>query len=87
MTPTLELACAFHQAVLDDHDALTATIARLRSQTRDGTYAYYVDIAHFMAGMPLEEPSRARWIDGGHPTRRRWHDLVTARRTHLRAAH
>ncbi|MFC9499849.1 hypothetical protein [Streptomyces sp. NPDC056982] len=38
--PTLEVAVAFHQVVLDDHEALSATIARLREQTSDGTYAY-----------------------------------------------
>ncbi|MEU8976845.1 hypothetical protein AB0D11_48350 [Streptomyces monashensis] len=37
MTAALELAAAFHQAVLDDHDALAATLARLREQTRTGT--------------------------------------------------
>ncbi|MCX4410165.1 hypothetical protein OG840_53900 [Streptomyces sp. NBC_01764] len=33
LTPAIELACAFHQAVLDDHTALHATLARLREQT------------------------------------------------------
>ncbi|MGW6483803.1 hypothetical protein ACWGDS_39150 [Streptomyces sp. NPDC055059] len=37
---TLEAAVAFHQVVLDDHEALSATIARLREHTSDGTYAY-----------------------------------------------
>ncbi|MFJ9590726.1 hypothetical protein [Streptomyces acidicola] len=84
MTPTLELACAFHQAVLDDHNALTATIARLRSQTRDGTHAYYTDIAHFMAGLPLPaDHTPPHWLDGEQNTRARWHTLVTARRDHL----
>ncbi|MFC4506078.1 MULTISPECIES: ATP/GTP-binding protein [Streptomyces] len=83
MTPTLELAAAFHQAVLADHDALAATLSRLREQTRNGDYAYYADIAHFMAGLPLEAPSPAQWIDGADPTRQRWRSLVTARRAHL----
>ncbi|MBT2509475.1 hypothetical protein J7I98_27100 [Streptomyces sp. ISL-98] len=58
VTPTLELALAFHQAVLDDLDALTATISRLRELTRGGDFAYYIDIAHFMAGLtlPAEQP-------------------------------
>jgi hypothetical protein len=86
MTPTLELALAFHQAVLGDHDALTATISRLRELTRDGDYAYYVDIAHFMADLPLADASPARWLDGPETTRSRWRSLVTARRDHLRLA-
>ncbi|MEU1409067.1 hypothetical protein ABZ471_43665 [Streptomyces sp. NPDC005728] len=85
-TPTLDIALAFHQAVLDDHDALAATIDRLRQQTRDGTYAYYTDIAHFMADLPLPEPSAARWIDGQDAVRDRWRALVTARRSHLHPA-
>ncbi|MFJ9566004.1 hypothetical protein ACIRQQ_38965 [Streptomyces fuscichromogenes] len=71
MTPTLELAAAFHQAVLDD-DALAVVLSLLHEQTRNGDYAYYTDIAHFMAGLPLETPSPAEWIDGVEPTRQRW---------------
>jgi hypothetical protein len=81
MTPTLEVAVAFHQAVLDDHEALSATIARLREQTSDGTYAYYTDIAHFMANWPLPaDRTPPRWLDDEDTTRARWHDFVTARR-------
>lgn len=86
MTPTLELAAAFHHAVLQDHDGLSATISRLRELTQDGDYAYYADIAHFMAERPLENASAARWLDGEQLTRQRWRDLVTTRREHLRAA-
>lgn len=57
---------------------------RLRELTREGYYAYYVDIAHFMAGVPLGTSSQARWIDGERPTRQRWRDLVIARRDGLR---
>ncbi|CCK32968.1 putative ATP/GTP-binding protein (plasmid) [Streptomyces davaonensis JCM 4913] len=80
MTPTLELACSFHQAVLADQDALAATIARLRAQTGDGAYAYYTDIAHFMAGLPLPAGrTPPQWLDGEDNTRARWRTLVTAR--------
>ncbi|GAA5705930.1 hypothetical protein AQJ43_36850 [Streptomyces avermitilis] len=65
---------------------MAGSIARLREFTRSGDYAYYTDIAHFMAGLPLEEPSPARWIDGEQPTRQRWRDLVTARREYLSTA-
>ncbi|MFJ6699851.1 tetratricopeptide repeat protein [Streptomyces sp. NPDC091272] len=79
----LELALAFHHAVLNDQDQVAATIARLREQTRDGDYAYYRDITAFMADLPREAASPARWIDGAEHTRRRWRSLVTARRTQL----
>ncbi|MGW1910332.1 ATP/GTP-binding protein [Streptomyces sp. NPDC002076] len=84
MTPTLELAAAFHQAVLDDHDALAATLARLREQTQNGDYAYYIDIACFMAALPLPaDHTGPRWLDGEQATRARWRTLVTARQHRL----
>ncbi|GAA2974988.1 hypothetical protein [Streptomyces enissocaesilis] len=79
--PTLELAAALHHAVLGDHDALTAAIARLRDLTQSGDHSYYTDIAHFMAGLPLPSGhTPPRWLDGEPATRARWHQLVTARR-------
>ncbi|MFB8183235.1 ATP/GTP-binding protein [Streptomyces sp. NPDC055966] len=84
MTPTLELAAAFHQAVLDETDAHAATLTRLREQTQNGDYAYYVDIASFMAGLPLPADHTApQWLDGEQATRDRWRTLVTARLHHL----
>lgn len=86
MTPTLELAAAFHQAVLDDRDAISATIARLREQTQGGDYAYYVDIVSFMADLPLPADHTApQWLDGEQVTRERWREVVTVRRDRLRA--
>lgn len=82
----LELALAFHHAVRGHQDGITAGIRRLRELTREDYYAYYVDIAHFMAGLFADEPSTARWIDGPQTTRQRWRALVTARRDYLRAA-
>ncbi|MFD3488763.1 ATP/GTP-binding protein [Streptomyces sp. NPDC058665] len=84
MEATLELAGCFHHAVRGAHEDLAAGIARLRDLNRDGDYAYYVDIAHFMGGLPLpdEPPSRSQWLDGHERTRDRWQTLVTARRTH-----
>ncbi|MFD4481478.1 hypothetical protein ACFWPU_35935 [Streptomyces sp. NPDC058471] len=87
MTPTLEMAAAFHQAVLDDREALTATISRLRELTQNGDYGYYVDIARFMASLPLPAENAApQWLDGELATRGRWRELVTARRDYLRTA-
>ncbi|MDX2630674.1 tetratricopeptide repeat protein [Streptomyces scabiei] len=79
----LDLALAFHHAVRNDQDQVAATIARLRENTRGGDFSYYTDIAAFMAGLPLEAASRARWLDGQQPTRQRWRTLVTTRRDHL----
>ncbi|MEU6950072.1 hypothetical protein ABZ957_33350 [Streptomyces sp. NPDC046316] len=80
MTPTLELVLDFHQAVLDDQGALTATISRLRALTRNGDFAYCVDIACFMADLPLlAEHAAPRWLDGEQATRARWRELVIGR--------
>ncbi|MFF3907769.1 hypothetical protein ACFYZJ_17590 [Streptomyces sp. NPDC001848] len=84
MAPTLELAAALHQAVLDDHDALAATLARLREQTQSGDYAYYTDIASSMAGIALPDGhTPPHWLDGEQATRTRWCTLVTTRQHHL----
>ncbi|RPK35139.1 hypothetical protein EES39_33160 [Streptomyces sp. ADI92-24] len=56
---------AFHQAVLDDHSALTETIARLQEQTTHEDHAYFVDIAHFMADQP--QPARLARRRTGDP--------------------
>ncbi|WP_328665759.1 hypothetical protein OG905_01550 [Streptomyces sp. NBC_00322] len=84
--PILELALCFHHAVLGANHAVSASITRLNNLTRSGDYAYYVDIAHFMAGLPLDAPSPARWPDGEQQTRERWRTLVTARRGHPNTA-
>jgi hypothetical protein len=72
-----------HHAVLGPDDAGTASIARLRDVTQGGDYAYYVDIAHFMAALSLSSASAARWLDGEQPSRSRWRTLVTARHEDL----
>ncbi|MFD9271598.1 hypothetical protein ACFWB1_38005 [Streptomyces goshikiensis] len=78
----LELALAFHHAVQGDHDKVRAVIARLRDLARTGDYAYYADIAHFMADLPLTA-SLANWLGGPDEVRARWHQLVQTRRTRL----
>ncbi|MEV0495835.1 hypothetical protein [Streptomyces atratus] len=84
---TLELALCFHHAVLGRHDKVAGSISRLRELTHSGDYSFYVDIAHFMADLPLpvEAGSQARWLDGERQTRERWRSLVTSRREYLRA--
>ncbi|MFE5843805.1 hypothetical protein ACFQ7N_19475 [Streptomyces niveus] len=80
---TLELAAGFHHAVTGAHDELGLTISKLRDLTRNGDHTYYADIVHFMADLPLDSASPARWLDTEEATRRRWRALVTARRQHL----
>ncbi|MFE5912770.1 hypothetical protein ACFQ6B_27320 [Streptomyces wedmorensis] len=83
--PTLEIAAAFHQAVLNDDQALGDTLGRLREQTRGGMHAYAVDIVHFMAGLPLpDDHVPPRRLDDGQTTRSRWRRLVIRRQTLLR---
>ncbi|GGS42341.1 hypothetical protein GCM10010285_22390 [Streptomyces pseudogriseolus] len=61
----------FHHAVLDAQDDLVDAITRLRELTQSGDYACHVEIAHFMAGLPLpEHTAQARWIDGRRSTAR-----------------
>ncbi|MER5781310.1 ATP/GTP-binding protein [Streptomyces mobaraensis] len=77
----VELALAFHHAVRGEDQDLTTTIDRLRDLTATGDFAYFVDIAHFMADRPLPATpgSPVRWLDGEQATRARWRTLVTAR--------
>ncbi|MFD9047833.1 ATP/GTP-binding protein [Streptomyces zaomyceticus] len=78
-TAILELVVCFHQAVLGDDQGITGTIARLRDLTDSGDYAYYTDIAAFMADRTVPSAS-ARWIDDEATVRGRWRQLVAARR-------
>ncbi|WP_086681364.1 hypothetical protein [Streptomyces pseudogriseolus] len=55
----LDLALAFHHAVRDDQDQVAMTIARLEENTR-GDFAYYSDIAAFMADLAPHQASGAR---------------------------
>ncbi|MDH2390621.1 hypothetical protein QCN29_17845 [Streptomyces sp. HNM0663] len=76
----LELALCFHHAVQDEREKVTAAVSRLRDLARGGDYVYYVDVAQFMAGVPLDQASGARWLDSEQRTRDRWRGLVIARR-------
>ncbi|MGW2600006.1 ATP/GTP-binding protein [Streptomyces klenkii] len=79
----LELGLAFHHAVRGAGDDLAATVERLHDLTAGGDFAYFTDIAHFMAGLPLPGPTATRWISGEQAVRDRWHRLVHDRRSHL----
>ncbi|MBM7167553.1 ATP/GTP-binding protein [Streptomyces sp. G44] len=82
----LELALAFHHAVQGEEDKVRTAIDRLRELARTGDYAYYADIAHFMAGLVLPDGSCARWLDGHETVRARWQQLVQTRRAQIREA-
>lgn len=45
-----------------------------------------MDLAHFMADQPLNDPAAAQWIGGEQSTRSRGRALVTTRREYPRAA-
>ncbi|WP_404870994.1 ATP/GTP-binding protein (plasmid) [Kitasatospora griseola] len=79
----VDLAAAFHHAVRDNHTEHTAAVTRLHDLTRDGDYAYYTDIAHYMADQNPDSPSTARWNTDEQTVRTRWHALVTDRRGSL----
>ncbi|MFF5506509.1 hypothetical protein [Streptomyces roseolus] len=77
-TAILELVVCFHHAVLGDDQGITDTTARLRDLTEGGDYAYYTDIAHFMVGLPLPQPSTIRWTRTEADVRSAWRGLVQA---------
>ncbi|MDK0517528.1 zeta toxin family protein [Streptomyces sp. ML-6] len=80
----VELALAFHHAVRDEDQDLAATIGRLRALTATGDFAYFTDIAHHMAGLPLPGPSATRWTKPEPEVRTAWRGLVRTRQEHLR---
>ncbi|MCL3998203.1 ATP/GTP-binding protein [Streptomyces lavenduligriseus] len=83
LTRFAELALAFHHAVRGDHHNLTASLGRLNELTATGDFAYFTDIAHFMARRLLLQPSTTRWLEPEETVRRRWETLVAERRHHL----
>ncbi|WP_327311756.1 ATP/GTP-binding protein [Streptomyces sp. NBC_01243] len=80
----VELALAFHHAVRGEDQDLAATISRLRELTATGDFVYFTDIAHFMAALPLPEPSATRWTKIEDDVRTAWRGLVQVRQEHLR---
>ncbi|MFF8868044.1 ATP/GTP-binding protein [Streptomyces sp. NPDC015139] len=80
----VELATAFHHAVCGEDQDLAATIDRLRALTASGDFAYFVDVAHFMAGLPLPGLSAVRWTKSEEHVRSAWRGLVQDRQQHLR---
>ncbi len=61
----LELAVALHHAVLGEHDKIRTVIDRLYALAERGDYAYYADIAHYMAGLPPGWTVRTPFGPGG----------------------
>ncbi|MFE6489077.1 hypothetical protein ACFVGN_39955 [Streptomyces sp. NPDC057757] len=65
--------------------AKNAALTRLRDQTSAEEHAYFVDIGHLMAGLPLPAGHNPpTWLDGEQPTRDRWRQFVIERRVCLR---
>ncbi|KOT79202.1 hypothetical protein ADK70_31480 [Streptomyces rimosus subsp. pseudoverticillatus] len=81
----LETALAFHHAVRDAHDDLTATLDGLREATANGDFAYYVNIAAAMDDLSQPTGTAVQWLDSETTVRARWRALVTARQRHLQA--
>ncbi len=84
--PLLETVLAFHHAVRDAHADLGATLNRLRETTANGDFAYYVNIAAAMGGLPRPTGPAIRWLDSEATARTRWRALIAARQRHLRGA-
>ncbi|MER6218837.1 hypothetical protein ABT213_33010 [Streptomyces sp. NPDC001674] len=78
----VELALAFHHAVRGEEQDQAATIGRLHALTTTGDFAYFTDIAHYMAGLPLPETSTTRWTKSEAGVRSAWR---RARQEHLLA--
>ncbi|MER6316587.1 hypothetical protein ABT237_22890 [Streptomyces sp. NPDC001581] len=81
----VELALAFQHAVRGEDQDMAATIDRLRALTVTGDFAYFTDIAHFMAALPLPGPSTTRWTTSEDDVRSAWRGLVQTRQDHLLA--
>ncbi|MFZ3562890.1 ATP/GTP-binding protein [Streptomyces sp. BH097] len=79
--PLLELALAFHHAVLGDDSQIDARLACLSEVTAGGDYAYYTDLTCFMADrlLPTGPAQSLNWLDGETVVRERWRALVVTR--------
>ncbi len=83
-----ELAWAFTRPSSTTTPHCTARHAHPATRTTsDEDHAYLVDIAQFMADMPVTRLPRIQWLDSEQHTRSRWRGLVTARQAHLHAGH
>lgn len=63
---------------------MAATVNRLRTLTTTGDFAYFADIAHFMAGLPRSTGSTTRWAYDEEQVRSRGHALVPGRQEYPR---
>jgi hypothetical protein len=84
---TLQLVLGFHQAVVGADDRLDDVVTQLHDLTRNGDYAYCLDIVCFMADRPVpsHRSPQIRWLDGETATR--WRALVATRQQHLSSPH
>ncbi|MFI6689190.1 ATP/GTP-binding protein [Streptomyces sp. NPDC050485] len=82
LNTTLDVALAFHHAVFGARQDLATITDRLREATATGGYAYYADIARFMAAQSAPA-SPTQWLEGEPAVHEHWQALVTARRAYL----
>lgn len=74
----LELALAYHHTVRDETPSVHQVLTRLGELTQTSDYAYYLDIAHHLAGLP-PATSTVRWADDPQTVQTRWRTLSTHR--------
>lgn len=79
----LDLAAVFHHTVRAQEAETRDALDRLAALAAGGDHTYCTEIAHFMAGLPLPEPSTTRWTTNEDDVRSAWHTLVQARQEHL----
>ncbi|MCX4638484.1 hypothetical protein OG775_25755 [Streptomyces platensis] len=85
----MDRAAAAYEAARTEAEEHGVAGDRATSQAqRAFVYAYYTDIAHFMAGLPLPDGagSGAQWLGWEGPPRVRWRGLVMSRRRYLPSA-
>ena len=76
----LELAVAFHLAVHGEEEAVREVLGRLAELAQNGDHAYYLDVAHHLAGLTPPLGSTVHWTESPDAVRDRWQLLVAARR-------
>ncbi|MCJ0875251.1 ATP/GTP-binding protein [Streptomyces sp. AP-93] len=81
--PTLDVALAFHHAVLGNHHDLATTVHRLNESTTTGGYTYCAHIAAAFGDLP-QPASPVRWLEDEQTVQQRWRTLVATRQAHLR---
>ncbi|MFF5701137.1 hypothetical protein ACFY7H_01280 [Streptomyces sp. NPDC012794] len=77
-----EAVLALHHVVLGEQDKSAPPSTGCAGSPR-GDYAYYADIAHCMASLPVAAPSPTTWLDGPDAVRTRWRQLAQDRQIRI----